>query len=257
MKSRLFNSIVFCFLHSASLHAAVTLVSAPQTASDNATTGDTTFTGITVQAGDYVVISTSSNKSFAQNQLTYSWSGAEGVSGVSTSLSAQQNFATYLSYTSVVVGGTYDFSVLATNSNLTANSALYVLRPGAGEMILVAGTASQASASGSASDIAYLFGSSLTSGIAIEAATTQNGGAFTLDSDYLTTNATAAANGRLISYSTGVTGSSWVSNHDFASASADIASIGAVFSTMAVPEPSRAMLLVVGIAFAINRRHRP
>ena len=212
MSLRRIIPFIACFAFAVTTHAAVTLVGAPQTASDNATTGHTTFASVTVQAGDYVVLSTASNKSFASNLLTYSWSGTEGVSGISSSLSAEQTYAAYLSYTSVVVGGTYDFSMLAANNSLTANSALYILRPGSGEMIVVADTDSQSAAAGSASALAYLFGSSLTSGIAIEAATTQSGGAFTLDSNYLTPNASAAANGRLISHSTIVSGSSWNSS---------------------------------------------
>lgn len=254
---RLLPLLTFLSL-AATTHAAVTLVGSPQIASDNATTGHTTFANVSVQAGDYVVLSTASNKNFTQNQLTYSWSGAEGVAGTSTSLSSQQSFAAYLSYTAITTTGTYDFSVLAANSTLTANSALYILRPDTGEMILVADTDSQAvaAASGTSSSLAYLFSSALTSGFAIEAATTQSGGAFTLDSDYLTPNTTAASNGRLLGYSSLVSGSSWSSTHPFATTPGDIASVGAVFTTTAVPEPSRCLLFLAGLLPVALRRRR-
>jgi|GEM_PF-6302687 hypothetical protein len=257
MISRFFHCLFLILAAAPAAQSAIMLVSAPSIASDDSITGHTTFANVTVQAGDYVVVSTASNKSFAQNQLTFSWTGTEGVSGASTSLSSQETYASYLSYTSVIAGGSYDFSILAANSNLTANSALYVLRPGSGEMITVAGTASQAQAAGAASALSYLFGSSLTSGIAIEAATTQSGGAFTLDADYLTPNATAAGNGRLISYSTLVSGGSWGSSHAFTNTPDDIASIGAVFTTSSVPEPSRALLLACGMWASLMRRRRP
>lgn len=259
MKSRLFYCLLLGLSLPASLHASITLVGSPQIASDNATTGNTTFSGVTVMAGDYVVIATASNKSFAQNQLTYSWSGTEGSSGFSISLSAEQSFASYLSYTSVITGGTYDFNVLAANSTLTASSALYILRPGAGETITVANTASQTSASASAASLSYLFGSNLTTAIAIEAATTRFGGAFTLDSNYLTPNSSAAASGRLLSYSTAVTGSGWSSSAPVTTPPSDIASIGAIFSTTTSPspEPSRTLLLAAGLVTMILRRRRP
>lgn len=259
MKSRLFYCLALGLLLSAPLHASITLVGSPQIASDNATTGNTTFSGVTVMAGDYVVVATASNKSFAQNQLTYSWSGTEGSSGVSTSLSAEQSFASYLSYTSVITGGTYDFNVLAAISTLTASSALYILRPGAGETITVANTASQASASASAASLFYLLGGNLTSAMAIEAATTRFGGAFTLDSNYLTPNSTAASSGRLLSYSTGVTGSTWSSSDPLTTTPSDIAAIGAVFSTTTSPspEPSRTLLLAAGLVVMILHRRRP
>jgi len=249
-------TILLLVLTSAS-DAAVTIVGGvPQTASDSATTGHTTFAAVSVEAGDYVVVSTASNKSFTTNQLSYSWTGTEGVAGVSSTVSVEQTYAAYLSYTSVMVGGTYDFSVLASNSTLTANSALYVLRPGTGEMILVADTATQAELTGSASALTYLFGNSLTSGLAIEAATTQSGGAFTLDSDYVTPNSSAALNGRLLSYSTLVTGSSWDSSHGYAVTPDDVASVGAVFTTVAVPEPSRLLFLGAGVVACVTRRRR-
>lgn len=258
MKSRLLYCLALGLFLSAPLHASISLVGTPQIASDSATTGNTTFSGVTVLAGDYVVVATSSNKNFAQNQLTFSWSGTEGSSGVSTSLSTEQNFASYLSYTSVIVGGTYDFNMLAANSTLTANSALYVLRPGAGETITVANTASQAGASASAASLSYLFASSLSSAIAIEAATTRFGGAFTLDSNYLTPNSTAAASGRLLSYSTAVTGSSWSSSDAFTTTPSDIASIGGVFTTTAspAPEPARTLLIAAGVAAMFYHRRR-
>ncbi|MCB1208914.1 MAG: PEP-CTERM sorting domain-containing protein [Verrucomicrobiales bacterium] len=245
------------FFAVSSLRAAVTLVGgAPQVASDDSVTGHTTFSGITVQAGDYVVVATASNKSTTANELTYHWTGTEGTSGNSTSLTSEQTFAAYLSYTAITVGGTYDFQVLATVSNLTANSALYVLRPGSGEMIVVADTDATANATGSASQLSYVFGTSLPSGIAIEAATTQSGGAFTLDSNYTTPNASAAGSGRLISYSTSVSGGTWSSNSPFTNTPDDIASVGAVFGVASVPEPSRGVLLVGALGFLVWRRRR-
>lgn len=236
--------------------AAITLVGSPSTASDDSVTGHTTFSSVTVQAGDFVVLSTAPNKSFANNLLTYSWTGTEGVSGVSSTLSAAETYGAYVSYTSVLVGGTYDFSMLANNSSLTANSALYVLRPDTGEVIFVADTATQTDAAGTGSALSYSFASNLASAFAIEAATTQSGGAFTLDSNYLTPNAGAAGNGRLVSYSSAVTGSTWSSLHDFVAATDDIASVGVVFSTSSVPEPSRAMLVLIGMMSLSSRRRR-
>lgn len=236
--------------------AAITLVGSPSVASDDSVTGHTTFSNVTVQAGDYVVLSTASNKSFANNLLTYSWTGTEGISGMSSTFSAEVTYGAYVSYTSVLVGGTYDFSMLANNASLTANSALYVLRPDSGEMIFVADTAMQADAAGTGSALSYSFASILASAFAIEAATTQSGGAFTLDANYLTANSSAAGNGRLVSYSSAVTGGSWSSLHDFVAATDDIASVGAVFSTSSVPEPSRALLLAIGFFGWMARRRR-
>jgi len=256
---RIFPTLTLVLSASSLAHAAITLVGgSPTIASDDAMTGHTTFSNVSVQAGDYVVVSTASNKSFSLNQLTYSWSGTEGVNGVSTSLSSQQTYAAYLSYTSIQTGGTYNFQVLASDSSLTANSALYVLRPGTGEMIVLAGNASQAEAAGTASTLSYLFGGSLAAGsaVAIEAATTQSGGAFTVDSNYLTPNSVAASNGRLISYSTAVNGGTWGSFHDFVAATDDIASVGAVFTTVSVPEPTRALSLAVGLGTLLFRRRK-
>ncbi len=206
----------------------LSIVSGPTTKGDDPTTGDTVFSGVTVQAGDVVVIGTAPNKTTAINLLTLTWSGAEGGDGTTTTLNPGDNDGrtSYLFYTEIINPGTYTFTVESATANLTANSALFVLRADSGT-IQVADTATL-SANTSTPGLSYDFSpETLLSGgtIAIESFASKVNAALTLDANYI---GARNSNGRHVLYSTAASGSTWSKAHTAASAG-NFSGSGAVF----------------------------
>jgi arylsulfatase A-like enzyme/GH35 family endo-1,4-beta-xylanase len=219
--------ILFLFCCFQGTDAALSVVTGPTTVSDNATTGEMSFSNISVQAGDVVAIASSPNKSKATNQLSLNWSGSEGADGNAFSVESDDltGRACYVFYVEITNSGTYDFTVKPASSNLTAQSTLWVLRSDSGSLTM-ADTAIMAQTT-SSPGLSYSFSSSVSGGIAIESFAAKSGTTLTVDSAYA---AEQNSNGRHTLYSTSVNGSSWSKTHTSDAGSLAYVGAGAVFS---------------------------
>jgi hypothetical protein len=206
----------------------ISIVSGPNTQSDDAS-GDTIFSGVSVQAGDVVAIATAPNKSTSINLQTLVWSGVEGVDGYSTTINPGDNNGRtcYLFYTEILNGGTYSFTVDAVDSAITSQSSLFVLRAGSG----VIGVGDTATLNGNTANpgLSYSFSpETLLAGgsIAIESYAANSGSSLAEDAAY---SPTYNAGGRHILYSTSLSGTSWDKTHASASGALNYVGAGAVF----------------------------
>jgi hypothetical protein len=210
----------------------ITIVAGPTLMGDDSVTGDTTFSSITVQAGDMVVIATAPNKSADSNLLTLQWDGVEGVDGTTKTVQPADldGRTSYLFYTQIANSGTYIFTVDATVSGLTANSALYVLRAGSG----VIAVAAEKMLSGNVADPGLFYNFSpdyVARGIAIESIATKNTVVLAPDENYTEVK---NVNGRFIAHSEFVMGSSWNKTHTGSGSALDYVGAGAVFIEISV-----------------------
>jgi arylsulfatase A-like enzyme len=216
----------------ATAQAGISIVTGPTIQSDDAS-GNTVFSGVTVLAGDVVAISTAPNKNAVQNLLSLQWGGAEGVDGNSTTVqSADLNArACYVFYVQILNGGTYDFTVAAANSTLTAQSSLFVLRADSG---LIEVASSRTLAQNTAMPgLAYTFSGPVSGGVAIESFASKVGKNLTVDAAYtLLQN----GNGRFMMHSQTVAGTDWSKTHSCAEGAQDFVGAGAVFVEQSVAQ---------------------
>jgi arylsulfatase A-like enzyme len=220
----------------AGLQAGISIVEGPTTVSDDAATGYMVFAGISVQAGDVVAISTSPNKDASSNLLAFQWSGTEGVDGISTTIqSANLNArACYVFHVQVLNTGTYDFTITAASSSLTAQSTLFVLRADSSS-IDVADSQTLATST-STPGLAYDFSpATVFGGIAIESFVSKSGRNIAADAAYTSIQ---NGNGRFMLYSQTVAGGVWSKTHTCAEGAQDFVGAGAVFvESDASPQP--------------------
>lgn len=232
------------------VQAAVTLAAAP-TVGTASSAQSFSVSGVSALAGDYIVISTATNKNTTNAPLSGTWTG----SGSITALSQTQTAAAYLFFVPVTTDGIYDLTVTSSNQTFTANYASFILRPGAGETLSMVDTAVFSSASTSSADLGYSYTGSLTPGSAV-AIESFSGGTFTRDSDYLQAF-TGGSGARVGTYSTSVSGENWTSTNALTPSPGAMAAVGGIFAVSSVPEPSRALLMLIGLLSFTSSRRRP
>jgi hypothetical protein len=192
------------------------------------------YAGVAVNAGDVVVMSVADNKKNSIALVKGGWSG--GANGVLTDLETSGDTypASYISYIEIEQAGTYDFWMECGDPNLTAISALYVLRPDNGETVFLADSAEwidpDNADNGTAYSLDYTFATTLTDGVLIEAISART--------DLITEPVTYTEdrNGsdkRLLASYDGVTGGGWASAYTLTGGEAGkqtSSGIGVIFS---------------------------
>jgi arylsulfatase A-like enzyme len=222
-------------LMAVNVSAALSVATGPSTVLDDATTGEMSFSNISVQTGDVVAIASAPNKTKATNRLSLTWSGTEGADGDTSTVESDDlnGRACYVFYVKITNAGTYDFTVTPANSSLTARSSLWVLRSDAGA-VAMADTAIMAQTT-SSPGLAYTFTNSVSEGVAIESFAAKSGTTLTTDPAYTSEE---NSSGRHTLYSTSVSGTSWNKTHTSASGALAYVGAGAVFAeTVTTPQP--------------------
>jgi hypothetical protein len=220
--------------------------------------GEVAFPNVTVQKGDYLVVAHGSNKR-VNSVNTISVSGLTGNTIFDLpSGNTSANAGAWVFYSSIATGGTYNISLDTTNSNdsVTQATTYWVLRGDVGEVIQVAGTASNASDVAVANlGLDFSFSNTITDGFGVAAVGTD-----TLELDVPPTGWTSIVNAsdKRITYANdNVDGMDLNSTFSFVSPDTDkIALAGAVFNVVPVPEPSNAVLVSLIAMLGFFRRSR-
>lgn len=196
----------------------------------SATSGTSSYAGISAQAGDVIVLTVSGNKKGSVVPLSAAQVGGTGTTGPQTvETNGLDTYPTsWAWYQTVTSSGTFDFDITTDNTlGITAISALYVVRAGSGT-IQLADSASwddtDNADNGTSYSLDYSFGSSLPDGVLIESVSSRT--------DLITKPAAYTedryADKRLLASYDGVTGSSWSSVYTLSGGVADKQTSGAV-----------------------------
>lgn len=167
----------------------------------------------TVQKGDVVVMAAAGNKSTAQSLVSFSSSAGSFIT-VHTEIYP----SAYVAYLTAASSGTFDFLVEAA-TNITASTALYVLRSDTGAIGVVDSNTFENADANAEPDESLAYGSAtgFTNALAIEAVSS-------LSSVVTPQNVVLDANGsnlRLIGHANGLTGSGFTSTYSFTNGVAD------------------------------------
>ena len=227
--------------------------------------GSTFFSGIDLQVGDYLVVGHANNKrnggGSGGNTISLSLSGtANTFSSVASGDGGVGSGTAWLFYSQVTEAGSGLSLVLNTsNASTTTTHATWfaVLRPGAGESILIADTASIFASTNpgvSSLSLDYDFGATTFSGgLGIVVASTQSGTGGNLADPSGWSLEQAGNNKREIYSLAGYTESTLDPSIGNA-ITTDMAAAGAVFYV--VPEPSMMALVATGLGLMAWRRRR-
>ena len=193
--------------------------------------GTSSFTDISAQQGDVIVLTVAGNKKGTVTPLSCDKVG--GTGSVSSQAELTNNLDTYPTswawYYTVTTNGTFNFDITTDNTaGITAITALYVVRAGSGS-IQLAGSAiwddNDNANNGTSYSLNYTFGSSLPKGVLIESISSRTD---------LITEPTSYAEDRngadkrlLVSY-TNVAGTSWTSAYSLSGGVANQQTSGAV-----------------------------
>ena len=194
-----------------------------------ATSGTSSYTGISAQAGDVIVLTVSGNKKGSVVPLTAAQVGGTGATGPQTQVT--NGLDTYPTswtwYQTVSIGGTFDFEITTDNTlGITAISALYVVRAGSGTVQLADSATwddSDNADNGTSYSLNYSFDESLPGGVLIESISSRT--------DLITKPAAYTedryADKRLLASYDGVSGSSWSSTYTLSGGDVDKQTSGA------------------------------
>ncbi len=195
------------------------------------TSGTSSFTGVSAQVGDVIVLTVAGNKKGTAISLSAAQVGGTGTVGAQTQLTNLPSTypTSWAWYQTVTTAGTFNFDITTDNTaGITALTALYVIRADSGTIEL-AGSATwddnDNADNGTAYSLNYTLGTTLTDGVLIESISSRTDlitppGIYTLDR-------TGASKRSLLSYD-GVTGSAWTSSYSLSGGTANKQTSGAV-----------------------------
>jgi arylsulfatase A-like enzyme len=112
--------------------------------------GTTYFSGVTVQAGDLVVVSHANNKNTSANTITLSGLGGNTIQSVNSGSSGTTSSA-WVFHSLITQAGTFDFTLDTSNTTtktVSQATTLFVLRPSTGAVLEVVSTDGSVVASG-------------------------------------------------------------------------------------------------------------
>jgi len=204
------------------------------------TSSTSSYTGVSAQLGDVIVLTVSGNKKGNVAPLSSAKVGGTGAVGIQSEVKNDLNtYPTSWAWHYTVTGtGTFDVDITTDNTaGITALTALYVVRADSGVVALADSATwddTDDAANPASHSLDYTFASALTDGVVIESASARLDGLAT-PSGY-TQDRTAAAVGTgfkrsLLSFD-GVTGTSWSSVYTITDDAAHNTSggVGMVFS---------------------------
>lgn len=225
------------------------------TASDSAADySQVFFSGVTVAAGDYLVVAHSNNKrDNGNNDISIAGAGSNSFTSLSAGDTGSGQGA-WLFYSQIGSAGTFDLTLDSSNATKTVSQAstVWVVRAAPGEVVTLASTDTGVIGSGTSLDLDFSFASSLTNGFGFGAGTT--GDALGLASGWTAplSNGTGKRN---TLFNNSVTGPSLTSTFTTTNSSGIVLS-GIVLTSTAVPEPTSAMLFGLGVVVSIGFRRR-
>jgi arylsulfatase A-like enzyme/lysophospholipase L1-like esterase len=195
------------------------------------TSGTSSFTGVSAQVGDVIVLTVAGNKKGTAISLSAAQVGGTGTVGSQTQLTNLQSTypTSWAWYQTVTAAGTFNFDITTDNTaGITAITALYVIRADSGAIELADSATwddNDNADNGTAYSLNYTFGTTLTDGVLIESISSRTDlitppGTYTLDR-------TGASKRSLLSYD-GVTGSAWTSAYSLSGGTANKQTSGAV-----------------------------
>jgi hypothetical protein len=240
-----------------SSHAAISLIANQDIANNSTNYGTTYFTGVTVQAGDILVVAHSPNKNTTTNTITLSGIGSNTISSINSG-STGTTSAAWVFYSEISAAGTYDLVLDTSNSTKTVTQATsyFVLRPGAGEVLTIAATDASVAPTGSpvgSLALDFTMSPAVTDAYGIAAAA-MNTSTFSGNPAGWTQEISGADKRRTFSNSD-IDGAS-LSSTWTAAAPTDMALAGIVVSAIAVPEPGTLGLGLASLAGLSLRRRR-
>jgi arylsulfatase A-like enzyme len=214
--------VIFLLCLSLSAQAAISIVGRQSQGWNvpNGTLGTSSFTGVSAQVGDVIVLTTATNKKGSLVPLSATQIGGTGSTGAQTEFT--NGMGTYPTswawYQIATTAGTFDFDITTDNTaGVTALTGVYVIRADSG-LIELAGSATwddtDDSANPATHTLAYTLSSTLTDGVLIESISARHDDAtgpvaYTIDHS---AGGTGKKQRSLISYE-GITGSSWSSDY--------------------------------------------
>lgn len=174
--------------------------------------GTSSYTGISAQVGDVIVLTVAGNKKGSVTPLSCAKVGGTGTVGTQTELTNDLNTypTSWAWYQTVTSSGTFDFDITTDNTaGITAITALYVMRADSGTVQLANSATwddADNSDNGTSYSLDYTFSSALPDGILIESISSRT--------DLITEPATYTEdnngqNKRILASYDGITGSSW------------------------------------------------
>jgi len=196
-----------------------------------ATSGTSSYSGISVQVGDVVVLTVSGNKKGTVVPLSCTKVGGTATVGAQTErTNALATYPTAWAWFYTVTGaGTVDFDITTDNTlGITAITALYVVRAGSGivqEADFATWDDNDNADNGTSYSLNYTFGASLPDGVLIESVNARTD--LVTEPVAYTEDRNGGDKRLLLSYD-GVNGSSWTSTYSLSGGTADKQTSGAV-----------------------------
>ncbi|MGJ8676924.1 MAG: PEP-CTERM sorting domain-containing protein [Akkermansiaceae bacterium] len=247
---KLVSALAIFTFSTVATQAAITLVDSGFNQQSNTITySNIFFSGVSVLPGDMLVLTHSNNKRNNGNNSISASAGAESFTAIAAGDSGGQAGA-WLFYASIEATGTLDivFNTSNASNNGTKASGYYVLRPEAGETIVLADSDTAAAAIGI--NLGLSFNSTAIGGFGVMAAA--------VSTDEITGTPTGWTQDTASNSSRRVLWSDEVVNDLNPSVTIDAndsdAAVGAVF--IIVPEPSTGLLGALAGVFFLSRRKR-